>query len=187
MKRTAALTKGEDGRGDAELRKLHAKFDPAATPLLPGFAGGLPGGQRRSTSRLRADGRPRRQRLRGQIDYRDRRAVAEARQRQLDRRQQGGRYVVGMFELVAGNVSLVAVRAHAGSYMPDLGEGLTPFVDRFYRWRTRQAAHQWLNARPELEAAAVIDLSKLVGLPVPAAFGSAWTAGQESTAKGGRR
>jgi hypothetical protein len=65
--------------------------------------------------------------------------------------------VVGSFRLVEGRVSLACVYCGAAW---NLEERLTFEARDFARWRTKQAAWQWLRLRPWLDAR-VIHLGRL--------------------------
>jgi hypothetical protein len=76
-------------------------------------------------------------------------------------------YVVGCFRLVDGVVVLAAVARGAAWSIPD-PPCLTVNAAAFARWRTKQAAWQWLPLRPGLDAH-VIHLGRLDVLPAAAA------------------
>lgn len=66
-------------------------------------------------------------------------------------------FVVGCFRLVAGRVTLACV--YSGPAF-NIEERLTDDARRFARWRTKQAAWQWLQLRPGLDCR-VIHLGRL--------------------------
>lgn len=68
-------------------------------------------------------------------------------------------YVVGNHELHAGEVKLVCVETNAPSTI--LENQCTTKAHNFARWRTKQAANQWLRRRPGLVNMHVYNLTCL--------------------------
>jgi hypothetical protein len=58
-------------------------------------------------------------------------------------------YVVGRNILAKNRLVFHAIK-NRDSAKAEAIEKLTPAVDEWYRWRTKQAANQWRNRRPHL-------------------------------------
>jgi hypothetical protein len=90
--------------------------------------------------------------MKSRIDYGSRRVIVarwKAKQRQRHDVAQG-KWIVGRFILTAGStVILEAVREDPGGHWFDPAHPHTTNFKMFYRWRTRQAARQWLMRHPD--------------------------------------